>query len=201
MSKSKLQRVLDLLSDRQALDLMLVFTGSRPACLIMDPDKEQTKELRELCNSENLAFTVKEDNTEGLGSHGFFISRQTERLEMLENSEGRFYGLSDLDVGRFLGFPRQDTEYFHRNISENPVEPEIREKTSEMISKGEISSKEAKIVDLVSYVPKPSDEGVKRAIRKAKNYIDDLEEFDRRNGTDAASKVLEDFLNTPDYSV
>ncbi len=192
-----LECVLDRLSDRQALDLILVVAGSRPACLIMDPDPNLKRNLEKFCRLAGLHFRVEEDSSEGLGKKGFLISRREDRLEQLENSTGRFYGMSDTHVGSFLGFPEDDVDYFHEKISRGPVEPETRKVKQKMLSKGKISTEEAKISEIVSYVPEPSEEGVNRAMRKGKSYIQDLRKFDDDHDTEICSITLENFLGIP----
>ncbi|MFB6115936.1 MAG: hypothetical protein ABEK10_00340 [Candidatus Nanosalina sp.] len=190
----QLRKLTELLSDRQALDLLLVVTGSRPACLVMDPSEQGKKRLVEFCRSSDLYHRIEEDRSPGLGKEGFFITRNEKRLEKLNNSEGRFYGLSDRHVGEFLGFPEEDVDYFHENINKGPVEPETRRKKSEMKSRGMISEKEEKISEIVSYVPKPSESRVKHALSRSRSYIEDIREFDCENSTNLGSQVLENFL-------
>ena len=192
-----LKRLVSLLSDRQALDLLLVVTGSRPACLIMDPENEAKQELVEFCDSCSLYYKMEEERSQGLGKEGFFVAVEEKRLEELENSEGRFYGLSDRHVGNFLGFPDEDIAYFHENVREGPVEQETREKKAELLSNGEISDRQAEISEIVSYVPKPSAKCIKRASRRGMSYLEDVKNFDSENDTEVGSQVLEDFLGRP----
>lgn len=189
----QLQTIVERLSDRQALDLLLLVAGSRPACLVMDPGDDLKHELEAFCEKAGFNFRLEEDSSGGLGKQGLFITQNEKRLEKLEDSEGRFYGLSDRHVGIFLGFPEEDVEYFHRNISDGPVEPETRQRKSEMVSDGEISEKESEIVKLVSYVPEPSRDGIIRALRRGKLHLESLETFDREHGTSIGLRVVENF--------
>ena len=182
------------LSDRQALDLLLVVTGSRPACLIMDPDQETRDQLEKFCRQENFSCKVYTDSDSSLlGNKGMFIASDEEKFSFLENSRGRFYGLDDRDVGKFLGFPREDVNYFHEKIEENPVEPEMRQKIQEMYQNGKISREEAKIVEIVSYVPKPAEENIYSAIETGRKHFESILKFDEENNTQVGKNMLEDF--------
>lgn len=184
-----------LLSDREMLDLLLVLTSSRPACLIMDPEDKELEVLENLCQDLELQMSIFEDNGSSmLGTRGIFIYRDEERIKLLEGSEGRFYGLDDRDVGEFLGFPEEDSKYFHNHIEEGAVEPETRATVDSMRKNGKLSSQDAKLVDIVSYVPKPDENGVLRALERSKNYLENIEEFDERNNTEIGRNVVSSFL-------
>lgn len=184
-----------LLSDREMLDLLLVLTSSRPACLIMDPEDKELEVLENLCQDLELQMSIFEDNGSSmLGTRGIFIYRDEERIKLLEGSEGRFYGLDDRDVGEFLGFPEEDSKYFHNHIEEGAVEPETRATVESMRKNGKLSSQDAKLVDIVSYVPKPDENGVLRALERSKNYLENIEEFDERNNTEIGKNVVSSFV-------
>lgn len=185
------------LSDIQALDLLLVVTGSRPACLVMDPDEDTRVQLEKFCSQENFSqSTFTDRDSSRLGSQGMFISSDEKRFNILEGSKGRFYGLEDQDVGRFLGFPEEDVNYFHENIQKSPVEPEMREKLKEMEKNGKISREEAKLVEIVSYVPKPQEENIYAAIERGRDHFERIIEFDDEKNTDVGKNILEDFYGT-----
>ena len=190
-----LKQIRTELSDREILDFLLVITSCRPACLIMDPEGKELDLIESFCNDLDFETSVHHDKGSSmLGSKGLFVYRDNERDKLLEDSNGRFYSLDDRDVGDFLGFPKEDTEYFHNQIKDSPVEPETREKIDSMRKKGLISSREAKIVQLVSYVPKPSEEGVLRALENSKDYLEIIERFDYQNNTEFGKNVVESFL-------
>lgn len=192
---SKFKEIRSMLSDRQALDLLLVLSESRPGCLIMDPDEKTRKKIEDFCNEQGVSYRIHHDkNSSLLGSQGMFITPEKSRFEILENSEGRFYGLDDRDAGRFLGFPKEDVNYFHENITDRPVEPETREKIEEMKKDNQISQKEVKQVSTVSYVPKPDQENVINAMERGRNHVKSIRKFDEENDTQVGKYILEDFL-------
>lgn len=191
----KFKEIRRKLSEREILDFLLVITSCRPACLIMDPEDEELELIENLCDKIGFETrTFQDEDSSLLGTQGLFVYRDEDRIELLEGSDGRFYGLDDRDVGDFLGFPKEDTEYFHNQIRDGPVEPETREKVESMKREGLISSKEAEIVEIVSYVPKPSEDGVLKAVERSKSYLENIEGFDDQNGSELGKYVVESFL-------
>jgi hypothetical protein len=134
---------------RETVDLFLLLLEERPACLIMDPDREETEKLKDFCNKFNLEYITREGSRDSmLSKSGFFVCRNENRLKMLKGSDGRFYGFSDRDVGNFLGFPDDDIEFFHENVERGHVESRTREVVQEMVSNGKISHDEGRLVEL-----------------------------------------------------
>lgn len=194
-NREKLHNLISLLSDREALDMMLMLESTRPACLIMDPSDEACEYLINLCNTEELCFRQETGGKSNLSKKGFFIAKDESRMHLIESEDGRFYGLSDKKVGEFLGFPKESIEYFQDKIQDGPIEPELRSKIDEMISNGEISQKQAKISKIVSYVPKPCKENILKAVEHGKTHVRNLNEFDSRENCNIGSQVLENFYN------
>ena len=183
---------------RDSVDLALVLLRERPACLIMDPEDEKLDKIRSFCEKFDLHIVLKKDEKgSGLSKTGVFVSREKERFELLEDSEGRFYGFSDREVGEFLGFPEEDIEYFAENIEDGPVESETREKAGELAEKGLIDREDVKFVELVTYVAKPTEECVIRAVERGKDYRDALLEFDRETGSEVGVQLLENLFSSP----
>ena len=122
---------------RDAIDLMLVFLGRRPACLVMDPEDEKLEKIRYFCEEYNLHMMVKENKRDSDPSRtAVFIFKEKGRFELIKNSEGRFYGFSERKVGKFLGFTDEDVEYFADNIEKGPIEAKTREKAAELAEEG-----------------------------------------------------------------
>lgn len=183
---------------RDAIDLMLVFLDKRPACLVMDPEEEKLENIRDFCGKIGFHVRIREsEESSDLAKTGVFVSRKRERFKLIENSEGRFYGFSDRKVGELLGFPEEDIEYFVENVKKGHVEARTREKARELASEGLIDREDLKFVELVTYVARPSERCVKRAVERGKDYRDALLEFDRETGSDIGKRLLENFLNAP----
>ncbi len=183
---------------RDVIDLTLVYLGERPACLVMDPGKEEVRRIKEFCEKFGFHVLVKKSlESSDLSKTGVFVAREKDRLNMLEDSSGRFYGFSDRKVGEFLGFPDEDVEYFAENIENGPLEPETREKALELASEKIISREDVKFVELVTYVARPSEESVLRAVKRGKDYRDALLEFDMETGSDLGKRLMENFLGRP----
>lgn len=186
---------LDNLSRRESVDLFLIMMDERPACLIMDPDETEKERLKDICDDFDLHWREKgSEQDSALSSSGFFISRDKKRFKHLKDSDGRFYGFSDVDVGRFLGFPAEDVEFFAENIEDGPLEVKTREVVDELVTRGKIPSEDGRLVELASYVPKPEEENVIRALEKGRRYRDALLEFDESYNSSIGRKVLEEFL-------
>lgn len=179
---------------RETLDLFLVILEKRPACLIMDPDEGEREKLAEFCREFDLEFREKSSKNESLlSSSGFFIAHDKSRFQKLQNSEGRFYGFSDRDVGDFLGFPEDDVEFFAEKVHEGPLEAKTREITEKMVEENLISQEDSKYVNLVTYVPKPSEENILEAVELGKRFEEKILEFDAKFDSSIGKRVLEEF--------
>ncbi len=180
---------------RDAIDLTLVYLGERPACLVMDPGEEEVRRIRKFCKKLGFYFLVKESvEYSDLSKTGVFVTKEKDRLNVLEDTNGRFYGFSDRKVGEFLGFPDEDVEYFAENIENGPLESETREKALELASEKVISREDIKFVELVTYVARPSEESVLQAVKRGKDYRDALLEFDTETGSDLGRRLLNRYI-------
>ncbi|MBY6287233.1 hypothetical protein GLT90_01360 [Nanohaloarchaea archaeon H12] len=191
----KIRDITELLSDRETLDLLIMVQSTRPGCLIMDPNESLENRLQKFCKQNNYSFKQKKDNTSKLGKKGFFITENRERLEIINRGTGRFYGASDKKVGKFLGFPEESISYFNQNIEEGPIEPQAREKRKQLVEQGVITEEEADISKIVSYVPKPSEKSIEKAVKRGKTHIRNLKAFDQNMGSKIGTRAIEDFYN------
>lgn len=185
---------IDELPYRDVLDLFLMHIGERPACLVMNTDKGEVEKLKDYCNEFNLFLRV-EDGESKISGNAVFITSEGNRLERLKKSDGRFCGFTDVQVGKFLGFPEEDADYFSRNITDGQIEPEARRKTEEMIEDDLLSNNALKYLEIASYVPKPEDENVQRCVERGKRYEKIVIDFDEQNNTELGKRILELFLN------
>lgn len=154
---------------RDVLDLYLIFIEERPACLVMNTEPEEVRKLENFCREFDLHYRVEEGKSK-ISGESVFITTEQDRLEMLEKSSGRFCGFTDIQVGRFLGFPEEDVEYFSENITDGQIEPEVRQKAEKMVQNGVLTNKDLKYLDIVSYVPKPEESNILKAVEKGKRY-------------------------------
>lgn len=183
----------DELPSRDVLDLLLLTIGSRKSCLVMNTDSEEVGKLKEYCREMNLHCRV-EDGESRISGKSVFISREKERLDLLEKDDGRFCGFRDADVGKFLGFPEEDSDYFSQNIQNGQIEPEVRDKLDEMIADGEAKEQDREFVEISSYVPKPDEENIQKCIKRGKKHREAISKFDDEKGADLGRKVLDEFL-------
>lgn len=178
---------------RDVLDLLLLLLKQRPACLVMNTDSEEVEKLQEFCETFNFNYRIEEGQSK-LSGNSVFISREKNRLEMLEKADGRFCGFTDVQVGRFLGFPEEDAKYFSKHIENGQIEPEVRKKSEKLIEEDMISREEFKYVEITSYVPKPVSENILQCIEKGKEHEKAVKDFDKKYGTELGEQVLQLFL-------
>ena len=197
-----IREITEMLSDRETLDLLMMLQSTRPGCLIMDPNEEVKNRLQKFCKQNSYPFEQKKDNTSKLGKKGFFITNERERLKIINRGTGRFYGASDRKVGKFLGFPEESISYFNHNIERGPIEPQAREKRKQLVEQGVITEEEADISKIVSYVPKPSEKSILKAVKRGKTHIRNLRTFDQRTDSKIGTRAIENFYNkVPDFEV
>lgn len=194
--------ITEMLSDRETLDVLMMFQSTRPGCLVMDPNEDMKNMLQKFCKQNNYSFEQKKDDTSKLGKKGFFITDERKRLEIINRESGRFYGASDKKVGKFLGFPEESISYFNQNIEQGPIEPEAREKRRELIKNEVISKEEADISRIVSYVPRPTEKSILKAVKRGKTHIRNLKAFDQNTDSRIGTRAVENFYNrVPDFEI
>jgi len=213
--KELLEKFDKLIQDSVVVDeklaLYLLIIDERPGVLIMDPDFDDRKKLKDFCREYDLELHY----TGGEGKRGlkdkllrtdsrmfkggFFITREEERFRKLKASDGRFYGFSDEGVGKFLGYPEDDIDYFSGNVTEGHIEKPTREKAEELRSEGVIRKEDLKYLELVSYVPRPEKENIIKAIETGKHRHEKIEEVDQKYGVDTGKKLLREVFRDPLY--
>ena len=182
-----------------AYDILMMLTGEKPGSLVMSPDVEQRKALEEMCEQLDLSYKVTGGRQRSLldkllrrdtrlFKDGFFIARDEKALERLEQSEGKFYGYSDKGVGEFLGYPRESTIYYD---STEPSTKASEKKIKELEKEGKLEEDEMKFLKLVSYVPRPEEENILRAVKIGEMREKKLKELDKDLETSIGEKYLE----------
>lgn len=177
-------RIQQVLEDGSEYPIFLVAIGEKPGALTMNVDREQEEVLRKLSEELDLSIKVSEGRVSKPGvnvgsrpEHNqrcAFIAQNSERFEILEESDGRFYGFSDRAVGEFLGFPDSAISFFSEH--EQPG----------MISKKGIENEEMEgknFLGLTTFIPDP--ERLEEAIEIGRERKKALEQFDEKK--DAAT--------------
>ncbi len=185
---------LEELPYRDVLDLFLMFIDKRPACLIMNLEEKEIEKIKQFCKDYNLYYRIEEGESR-LSTTSVFITHEKNRMKLLEKQNGRFCGYTDINVGKFLGFPEEDAKYFSENIKDGQIEPEAREKTKQMISERKIGQGSMKYLEVASYVPKPEEDNIKRCVDKGSEYVKAVEKFDEKHQLDVGKEVLKRYLN------
>lgn len=195
----------------EKLALYLLVIEERPGVLIMDPDFNDRKKLKQFCREYDLEFHY----TGGEGKRGlkdkllrtdsrmfkggFFIAREKERFQKLKRSKGRFYGFSDEGVGEFLGYPEDDIKYFSGNVTDGHIEKPTREKAEKLVSNRVIKKDDLKYLELVSYVPRPERENIVRAIETGEERHRKIEDIDQKYGVKTGKNLLREVFRDPLY--
>ena len=200
-----LERLPDRIPSSEVFEILLVVLEERPGSLVMSPDYRDRKLLREFCHELELEYFEVEEKKRSLIDRllgrdtrtfkgGFFIARDTERFEILKSSKGRFYGFSDEAVGKFLGFPEDDIDYFSRRAAKGEVWDETEEKVNEMIQNKDVKRNDVKYLGLTSYVPRPEKSNILKAVNKGRKREKTLLEFDERFDTEIGERYLAEQL-------
>lgn len=190
-----------------AYDILMMLTGEKPGSLVMSPEKDQIEALEEMCEELDLSYRLTGGREKSLLDKvlgrdtrllkdGFFIARDEKALGRLEQSEGIFYGFSDRGVGEFLGYPKESTIYYQENYK--PPAQDSKKKVKEL--KGErISEKDIEFLSLISYVPRPEEVSILRAVKIGEMREKKLKEMDKDLETDIGEKYLEELKTSDSY--
>lgn len=196
-----LNKLPDKIGYEQAFDILMMLIGEKPGALVMSPGLKEKKLLKEMCDRLDLEYKVtggKErsffdkllNRDTRVLKDGFFISRNEGALEELDESEGLFYGYSDKGVGQFLGYPK-DSTLFYEN-SNDPAPDKARSKIEDMIDEDKIDREDRKKLSLISYVPKPEEVSIFRAVKIGDMREQKLEEVDKDLETEIGERYLEE---------
>lgn len=184
-----------------AFDILMMLTGEKPGSLVMSPDRRQIEALEEMCEELDLSYRITGGRERSfldkllrrdtrMLKDGFFIARDEKALERLEQSEGKFYGFSDRGVGEFLGYPKESTIYYEE--STDPATQASKEKINGLMEEGKLGEEEAEFLDLISYVPRPEETSILRALKIGEMREKKLKELDKDLETGIGKKYLEE---------
>ncbi len=202
-----LEELPEKLSAEAAYPLLLLVLGERPGALVMSAGREKRKLLKQFADDFGLEYrTYGEDEKSlidrllrretPLSKPGVFLTRDAERFDIVEKSDGRFYGTSDEAVGRFLGYPDSAIEYYDQD---GTIGSETVEKISHMIDQGEISQEKRRYLDLTTYIPEPSKDAIREAIAIGEKREKLLHELDQALDTDIGERYLNARMSIRSY--
>jgi len=200
LEKYFLEKLPEKISYTHAFDILMMLTGEKPGSLVMSPSIEEKKLLKEMCEDLDLNYRITGGKKRSLldkilkrdtrvFKDGFFISRNEKALKRLKNSEGDFYGFSDRGVGEFLGYPEESTIYYEE--STDPATKASQEKIEELKKKGKIDEGEIESLSLISYVPRPEEVSILRAVNIGEMREKKLKELDKDLETSIGKKYIE----------
>lgn len=214
MEKYFLEKLPEKIHEPQCLELLLVVTEEKPGALVMGPDSKDKELLEEFCNEFDLKYIHAGgeersffDRLLGRDTRflkgGFFIARDPEKLEKLQNSSGRFYGFSDEAVGEFLGYPEEAVEYFIKRKDENSTKIRTENIFEKLVEEDKLDKDDSRFLKLISFVPQPTKDCVIKAVEEGKRRREALLDLDEQLGTEIGEKYLEEILRptqASDYS-
>lgn len=173
----------------QRVSLVLILIGERPGVSLkfMDSDKKKfIEKFIELTDFEVLEFET------GM-HHKYYIARDINRFQLLEKVEKDSPYHTVKSEGLFLGYPRSAVDFYRKN--RRKASQIFKGKVSDMLEKNLIDRDDLAYLDLVSYIPEASGNGILEAIDHAKIYEDEMEKFDEENDTDICEKMIEEVFD------
>ena len=173
----------------QRVSLVLILIGERPGVSLkfMDSDKKKfIEKFIELTDFEVLEFET------GM-HHKYYIARDINRFQLLEKVEKDSPYHTAKSEGLFLGYPRSAVDFYRENRRKAPRI--FKGKVSDMLNKNLIDEDDLAYLDLVSYIPEASGNGILEAIDHAKIYEDEMEKFDEENNTDICEKMIQEVFD------
>jgi len=178
--------------------LLLLVIGEKEGVLIMSADKEQRKVIEEFCRELGLEMKVVEGEKRSLldkilgrsspmNRDSIYITRNSERFTILEDSKGMFTGFSSRAVGEFLGYPEKAINFYEEN---DVPGMEFEEGLKELTDKDIFSESELELLDLLDYVTSPEKESIQEALEVAKSREKALQRLDSELDTTIGEKYL-----------
>lgn len=187
------------INEDELFHLLMVALDEKPGGLVMDPDRDLSNVLERSLQELDLSYRKLGDERSLLDkllrrksifdTKGLFYTRDDSRFDILEDSEGQFYGCSNRAVGEFLGYPLESVEYY--SGSERPGMDTIRE------IKTKFGDKELKYLALVGFIPAPTEGQVDDAIRRGRERaekVDQMAEEGFQIGKKLKKKVMDESL-------
>lgn len=168
----------------------------------MSPDYRDRNLLRSFCEDFELEYLEVESQERSLVDRflrrdtrmlkgGFFVAKDRDSFEILKKSEGRLYGFSDRAVGKFLGYPEDDTDYFSERTTNGDIWKETEKVIEELIEEDKLQQSDIKYFELINYVPRPKRSNVLQAVKNGKQKEKAVLEFDKKFETEIGKNYLE----------
>lgn len=186
------------------LALLLLREGEKPGVLVMSANQGQKEKIEEISETRGWSWRVyggsleRESFIESLkkflgfstndpfDTAGIFVARSEERFQILEESSGGFYEVSEEAVGEFLGYDRDAVEFYtDLDEGETATEP-YEERVDEMLESGELDEEDLKFLELVFYVPVPEKVKILEAVELGRTRWELL------SSTDEGTEYLEE---------
>ena len=191
IEKYFLQILPEIFPSDECRGLLTLVAGERSGVLLMSVKEEDEELVKNFCDDFGLELEFMGERNDLLDP-GAFITSDPDRLAVLEDSYGNFYGCSDEAVGKFLGYPEEAVEFYSE--AEIPGE-EYRKKVTYLHNNGVLGDEDLKYLQLLDYVPFPKKENILQAVEEGKRKKKKLERFDEDNNTRVAEMYLTELFN------
>lgn len=171
------------------VSLALVAIGEKPAASVKFMDsgkKELVEKFLELTDLEHLSFETEMH-------HKYYIARDLDRFQMLEKVEEDSPYHTARSEGLFLGYPESSVDYFVKNSRK--ASRELKEKASKMVERNLVDGEKIYYLDLVSYIPEVSAEGIIEAIEHGRVREKQLKEYDEENDSELGEGLVEEIFD------
>jgi hypothetical protein len=161
--KDLLQEMPEVLNLGQSISMLLLLEDEKPGVLIMSADDTQRAFTEAFCDK----FGCSRMETEGIKNPGVFISKNSERFKILNQSSGGFYGAEESAVGKFLGYEKKAREYYEEmNEKGELARKEFEKKLKELEQNGEVPEGYENYLELIAYIPYPDKRHITQAIKE-----------------------------------
>lgn len=168
------------------LSLFFMATGEKPGARIMFIDESKEELLEKFC--DDLELEYRKFSTDF--HQKYFISLSEKTFQALEKIDDNEPYHTKKSQGDFLGYPEDAVNFFVEN-SERELRKEFNEKVDELLEKDELDGEKLYVIDLVLYIPKPTEESIREAVENGEKRRELMRQFDRKNDSELGEKLLD----------
>lgn len=169
---------------KHILQLLQVILGHKPGATVHCRNRGLLEEILECFELHSRAHA---------DAPSLLVTSEEERFEMLEkDADGSF---TEKSIGRFLGYPEEAVKYY----SSNPIGLHCTQEIKELREKRSLEKDEIEILNTLSYVPKPAEKEIRKAVEEAKMRRDAIKNLDSNLGTDFLERYFTPLKKTTFY--
>jgi hypothetical protein len=173
------------------LSLLLTLTGEKPGARVAFVDESKKELIEEFCGEFDLHFRSFETGLH----HKYYLTTREELFNHLERMEGNEPYFTAESEGKFLGYPENAISHYTAEQSSRKLERDVNRKVDEMVESGRVEEENLYLLDLVLFIPEPSERGIVKALEKGETRKEHLKHFDRIKDSSVGKKLLEEVRN------